>query len=586
MRDLDGRDLITGDFLLVSGDVVSNIDLEPILAKHRARRDKDKNSIMTIILREAGLHNHRKRSKGRKPVFIIDPKTERCLHYEEADFRSSSSHSISVDPGASKSHKEIELRGDLLDCYIDICTPDVLGLWSDNFDYSNLRSSFLHGVLKDYELNGKTIYTHITNDQYATRVRNVHAYDIVSKDILGRWTYHLCPDSNMLPGQLYHFEKGNIYSEVDVSTARTSKMERKVVLGRWTRVGERTLIADTTVGRNCQIGCNADISGSYIWDDVRIGDGTKVRRAIIASGARIGKNCIIEPGALVSFGAHVDDGTHVSGTSRVLRANRKDEDNDMKVVSQAAGASGSTTQAPSSDDDSDASSILGLSNSRASLLEHSISEFSESETDRESLPEISRRSSLRSDQSSDSAPNRDFHIVATADILEGLQNGFSAENISLELVGLRMKEDASQHQVRYAVVAAFMKRISNLMNPTGLPGLTAREAVEQVFRKYKELVRRTLFDQSEVVKGDQIDLLLLIQKDAVGRPQGEPLFAFIANELWRLGLVEAGGIIQWWDDDRSKHGELTRARPLVEPFIKILRDSDEGSEEESEEESD
>ena len=489
-----------------------------------------------------------------------------------------------------KGHKEIELRADLVDCYIDICTPDVLGLWSDNFDYSNLRSSFLHGVLKDYELNGKTIYTHITNGQYATRVRNIPAYNTVSKDILGRRTYPLCPDSNILPGQLYRFEKGNIYKEDAVSTARTSKMKRKVVLGKRTSVGERTLIADTTVGSNCHIGCDADISGSYVWDDVKIGDGTKVRRAIIASGARIGKDCVIEPGALISFGAHLDDGTNVSGTSRVLRANRKDEESDMKNdVSQAAGVSGSTSQAPSSDDDSDASSILGisngLSNSRVSPSEPSISEFSESETDPESLPEMSRRSSLRSDHSYDSAPNRDFHVVATADILEGLQNGFSAENISLELVGLRMKEDASQHQVRYAVVAAFMKRISTLMNPVGLPGLAAREAVEEVFRKYKELVRRTMFDQSETIKGDQVDFLLLIQKDAVGRPQGEPLFAFIAKELWELELVEADGITQWWEDDRSKHGELAKARPLVEQFIEFLKDSEESDEESESEES-
>ena len=83
MRDVDGRDLITGDFLLVFGDVISNIDLEPILAKHRARREADKNSIMTMILREAGLHSHRKRSGGRKPIFFIDPKELCCISARE-----------------------------------------------------------------------------------------------------------------------------------------------------------------------------------------------------------------------------------------------------------------------------------------------------------------------------------------------------------------------------------------------------------------------------------------------------------------------------------------------------------------------
>ena len=38
MRDLDSRGLLVGDFLLVYGDVVSNLPLESALAAHRARR--------------------------------------------------------------------------------------------------------------------------------------------------------------------------------------------------------------------------------------------------------------------------------------------------------------------------------------------------------------------------------------------------------------------------------------------------------------------------------------------------------------------------------------------------------------------
>ena len=33
MRDLDRRDLITGDFIFITGDVISNLSLEPVLAK-------------------------------------------------------------------------------------------------------------------------------------------------------------------------------------------------------------------------------------------------------------------------------------------------------------------------------------------------------------------------------------------------------------------------------------------------------------------------------------------------------------------------------------------------------------------------
>lgn len=589
MRDLDGRDLITRDFLLVSGDVVSNIALESILDKHRARREMDKNAIMTMVLREFGLE-HRIKSKRRKPIFVIDPKTERCLHYEEIGPKSVSSRYVGMDAKLLKEHGELEIRGDLVDCFIDICTPDVLGLWSDNFDYRTLRRSFLHGVLKDHELNGKTIYAAIASDQYAARVRDLKAYDVVSRNILGRCTYPLCPDSNLVSGQNYRFQEGNIYKEDGLSIARTSIVKQKVVLGRRTSIKDRSLIVNSTIGRSCQIGSDVHVSGSYIWDNVQIGDGTKIHRAVVASGARIGKNCSICPGTLISFGVYLADGTNVSGVHHIKPMRGKyQENNAQDEASQIDETTDAALQLSSSDDDSTASSLLGTSPSRPnsqSLTELSMSQFSESDSDFEPLPETSRRSSLRSDLSWESAPNRDFLVEATADILDALQNGVSPENISLELVSLRMKEDASQHQVRHAVVTAFMRRVSNLMGEDGQSGLSPNEAVTEVFTKNKEVIKRTLFDQSREAKDDQVDLLMLIQKDAAGRSRGESLLVFIAKELYDLELVEEDGIMQWWEDDRSKSGEMKKVRVLTEPLIDFLQNAEEESDDESEEDGD
>lgn len=49
LRSLDQKDIIKSDFILVSGDSVSNMKLAPALAAHRARREKDKNAIMTMV---------------------------------------------------------------------------------------------------------------------------------------------------------------------------------------------------------------------------------------------------------------------------------------------------------------------------------------------------------------------------------------------------------------------------------------------------------------------------------------------------------------------------------------------------------
>ena len=597
MRDLDRRDLIGGDFLLVSGDIVSNLPIETALAKHRARREKDKNAIMTMVLREAGVE-HRTKSRGRRPVFVIEPTAERCLHYEEISRRSKDGTYVNIDSELLSTHGEIEVREDLIDCYIDICTPDVLGLWSDNFDYQSVRTSFLFGVLKDYELNGKTIHTHILREHYAARLRSLKAYDAVSKDIVNRWTYPLCPDSNLLKGQTYHLGRGKVYEEEGVILARSSVLKKRTVVGKQTSIGDGSIVGDSILGRGCQIGRNVMITGSYIWDDVVVGDGSVIRQAVIANEAVIGRNCLVEPGALISYGVRISDGKTVSGTSRITRAKQNKHDistqTDFNLVGKGGEGCGYFSD---SDDDSDTSSATSSRivylNSTASSSASSISTLHSDESDSQILRDTSRRDSFRSDHSDDTSQNRDFHIEAAASVLDGLQRDESAEVIHLELLGQRLTANANDHTIRSALVSAFMKRISNLMDAHADrgAGMGAGEAVKLVFGKYKFLIEQmAIFDKGKPQRADQVDFLILVQRDAIGRIRGENLMLFVVKELYVLEVIEEEGVLQWWEDERSQEGEMGRVRGLTEQFIEWLKkaeeDDDSDSEDEEEDEED
>ena len=571
MRNLDKLDLIKGDFLLVSGDVISNLNLEPALVKHRARREKSKDAIMTMVLREAGV-GHRTTSKGSRPVFVIDPVAERCLHYEEMGGRRGGSRYVSLDPELLTSHSEIDVRDDLIDCRIDICALDVLAQWSDNFDFQSLRKSFLRGVLKDYETYGKTIHTYIVTDQYAARVKSLRTYDAVSKDVLGRWAYPICPDSNLVPGQSYRFGAGKVYKEDRVTLGRTAVVKNSVI-GSHSSIGDGSTIIGSTLGRGCKIGKNVTIEGAYIWDDVGIEDGSVIRQAIIANGASIGKGCTIEPGALISYGADLTEGSNVSANSWITGDHNKDYNSNQDS------------------DDSDASSVgssrLIYQSPSASSSLSSISTLASSEDDLEPPRDMLRRSSFRSDPSDDAGENRDFHLEATASILDGLQKNDLSDTIMLELNGYRMSTNASQHEVRKAVVAAFMKRISNLIsgdNASGSGSMSMREAVKEVFTKYRALVERTTFDKDAETKVDQVDFLMLVQKEVLGRPHGDQLLLFVAKEVYDLDIIEEDGVLQWWDDPRSQEGEMGKVRGLTEQFITFLKEAEE--DEESEEEDD
>ncbi|KAI4137454.1 MAG: hypothetical protein L6R39_007277, partial [Caloplaca ligustica] len=560
MRDLDNRGLITGDFLLVSGDVVTNVSIEPALARHRERRDKDKNAIMTMILREAGV-NHRTKATRKRPVFVINPTIDRCLHYEEIHASGNSERYINLDPGLLSEHAEIEVREDLIDCSIDICTPDILGLWSDNFDYQSVRTSFLFGVLKDYELNGKTIHTHIITDQYAARVRSLRAYDAVTRDVTGRWTYPLCPDSNRVRGQTYKYTRRRTYEEGRISLGRTSRISSGCVLGRDTIIGEGTAVSDSTLGRGCQIGRKAHIEDSYIWDNVVIGDGSTIKKAIIADGAIIGKGCIIEPGALLSYNVRIADQTSVPSFRRIIRADPKCQAASKRAGPSVVGEGGEGYEyLPDSDGDSDASgsSHLVYRNRQASMSASSVSTLLSEELDLDGTEGRSRRASALSETSDESAPNKDFHAEATASILDGLQKEDLPENISLELGALRMTLNASQHDVRRGVAAALIKRTMNLESN----GRGAREAVSNVLTKYKMLIERIIFDQDTEDKPDQVDFLLCIQKELVSREKGDSLLLFVAKEVYDLELIEEDGILQWWADARSSEGAMATLRAL------------------------
>ena len=563
MRDLDNRDLITGDFLLVSGDVVSNMSIEPALAKHRARREKNKDAIMTMVLREAGV-GHRTKSKGSRPVFVIDPSAERCLYYEEMGSRRGRSRHITLDPELLTSNAEVDVRDDLIDCHIDICTLDVLAQWSDNFDFQSLRKSFLHGVLKDYETYGKTVHTYIVTDQYAARVKSLRAYNAISKDIMGRWAYPLCPDSNLLHDQSYRFGKGKLYREDMVSIG--GALIKKAVIGGWTSIGEGGVVTESTIGRRCKIGKNVIIEGGYIWDDVTIGDGSIIRESIVANDTTIGNNCTVESGALISFGVQLPDHIGISMDRKIDRHQASFFDNRVDPDLE------------DSDTSSVASSRLIYRHPSASSSASSISTLASSDSNLGPARNSSRRSSFRSDPSDDAAETRDFHVEATASILDGLQKGDPADTIILELNGYRMSTNASQHEVRKAVVAAFMRRVSNLSTGDNTSGISAREAVREVFGKYKGLVERTMFDKDADEKGDQVDFLLLLQKEMLGRPNGSQLLLFVTNEVYDTEVIEEDGFLQWWDNERSVEGEMGKVRDLTGKFITFLREAEEEDE--------
>ncbi|KAI1497286.1 nucleotide-diphospho-sugar transferase [Biscogniauxia marginata] len=605
LRDLDKRNIIEGDFVLVHGDLVANIPLDGALAAHRARREENRDSCMTMVLREAGEGEHNTKAQAITPVFVVDPTKNRCLHYEEMHPFQTERY-VDLDPEVLK-NAEAEARTDLVDAQIDICTPDVLALWSESFDYELPRANFLYGVLKDWELNGKMIHTEIVNRGYSARASNLQMYDAISRDMLNGWTYPFTPECNLLKGQTYQLRDENVYQEEDVLVAEDCEVADSV-LGRDTHVETNTIIRNSVVGRNCKIGSNVQIIDSYIWDDVVIEDGAVVKHSIVADMAAIGKGAIVEEGALVSFGVRIDDKVQINTSTRLSLLGHNGQALPTQPDVVGAQGKGAVFRNPEDDeaDEDDPSRLqksLIYSLEQFEICSSSVSTLadddymSDDDFDAASLTpsQPTPRSRLSSFDSDDSiGPSySSFHSDAVHGLLEvlrGVSGNFDSEK--LEFTSLRLANNASDAAMRRAVATAFVRRGVELMN-----GETALEPVKAAKQVLTGRKGASEFVSDVGVGGDsvseQLEFALAVQKACVSSARvidatrAGNLLAAMLQQMYELDIIEEEGILGWWQDDRSKEGDtMAGVRARCQALVEWLENAEEESDEDDDDDDD
>jgi len=312
LRLIDQKDIIKSDFVLVSGDTVSNMNLAPVLEAHRARRAADKSAIFTMIMKSTQHPRQRARMGDAEVVVALDPATQRLLKFHEAEgARGAGAGTWKVDAALYGERDAVQVRTDLLDTHIAICAPEVLLLFSDNFDYQHVKRDFVAGVLSEEELGNKLYVAQLGQAEYAARIHNLRSYDAVSRDIMQRWVFPMVPDTNVLwragawGAPSYRYARGHRYTEANVGVARTAVLGDDVCVGAGASVGEHSRVVQSVVGRNCRIGKGCDLVGCYLQDGVCVQDGAVLRYALVCEGAVVGAGAVVERGAIISYGVVV-----------------------------------------------------------------------------------------------------------------------------------------------------------------------------------------------------------------------------------------------------------------------------------------
>ncbi|XP_037071443.1 translation initiation factor eIF-2B subunit epsilon-like [Pollicipes pollicipes] len=272
MRDLDAKALIQSDFLLMSVDCITNVDIVPIIREHSARRKADdRGSVMTLLYREAS-PRHPARHWDAQVLLAADQETGRVVHHQRlaAGQRGKVTLPLHIFQAASA----VEVRYDLLDPGISICSPNVPQLFSDNFDFQT-RDHFVKGIIVNEEILGSTIYYKCLSADYAAQISGLNALVTVTRDVMDRWAYPVVPENR---GHTSHIRciQRNVYRHRTATVGRDSRLEESVALADGVIVGLRCRLLRAVVGPGCRLGDDVVLEDAVLDAGCRLGDRTVV----------------------------------------------------------------------------------------------------------------------------------------------------------------------------------------------------------------------------------------------------------------------------------------------------------------------
>jgi len=314
LRDLEAKSIIRSDFLLVHGDLVANLKLAPVFEEHKQRRASIKGAVMTMLYKEAP-PKHATRRNEDEFIVALNSKSKRVIGFQRIKNLKSK---FVLNRESFEACASVQVRHDLLDCHISICSPAVLQLMADNFDFETI-DDLVKGILVNEEVQDVSVYVHtLKSVEYAACAADPVAYAAVSQDVLSRWVFPFVPDHNLtgLTEDAYVCRQHNVYLHRNVTLQRGLTMDENVIIGCGSVVGENSTISRSVIGKRCRIGKTVTIVGSYLMDGVIVGDGCNVTASILDRDVVIGSGSTVT-GALVGTNVKLPSNSKVEGGKKL-----------------------------------------------------------------------------------------------------------------------------------------------------------------------------------------------------------------------------------------------------------------------------
>jgi mannose-1-phosphate guanylyltransferase / phosphomannomutase len=263
-------ELLDRTFLVISGDSITDFDLQSAIAFHQQRRSQ-----VTMIL-----------TSVRNPVdfgVVIADDNGRVQKFLEK-------------PAAG------EIFSDTVNTGTYIFEPEVLAKIPADREF-DISQDLLPRLLAA----GTAIYGYVSKG-YWCDVGQLDTYRQVQQDAL-HYLPDLLPHRQLRPG---------LWVGSDTFIDPTATIETPVVIGSNCRIGARVNItADTVIGDNVTIGADANLKRPVIWNGAIIGEGTHLRACIIGRGGRVGRGAQVLEGAVIGTGSRVGEEAQINSNVRV-----------------------------------------------------------------------------------------------------------------------------------------------------------------------------------------------------------------------------------------------------------------------------
>lgn len=311
LRDVESRVALrpTDDFLLIQPGALFNLSAASLAHAHATRAEADRNWLVTITLR---------RGACAAPLVVAThaATSSLCLYA-----RAPPTEPLPFDARAEniglRDGGRVDVAADVVDVGLDVCSPDLLVEFRENFDFDSVRD-YVRAKLEggEAELLGNRMFAHFVDSsrgEYATCVDSYAAFFDASQDVFAGWMAPFVPHRvaciagpecgkrvvtcgkaqrriSVVCGDGADGCGPEIAADADVTD---------VIVGRGVVIAEGAVVRRSVLGDGVRIRKGAVVEGSFLGSTVSVGPGAKVSRSLCLSGASVAGDVTIPAGCFV-----------------------------------------------------------------------------------------------------------------------------------------------------------------------------------------------------------------------------------------------------------------------------------------------